>query len=111
MKATQLNKTRKESEAQRAVMGLKAGGTTHGMGSAGPKEPEISLEDILKKSQSVEFRDGIDALKTFATDEEYLRNMPSCDQPAALKATLLPYQLQVSWHDFHVNPLTSLTLS
>ncbi|KID70884.1 DNA repair and recombination protein RAD5B, partial [Metarhizium hybridum] len=105
VKATQLNKTRKESEAQRAVMGLKAGGTTHGMGSAGPKEPEISLEDILKKSQSVEFRDGIDALKTFATDEEYLRNMPSCDQPAALKATLLPYQLQgLAWMTSKENP-------
>ncbi|EFY99008.2 SNF2 family domain-containing protein [Metarhizium robertsii ARSEF 23] len=105
VKATQLNKTRKESEAQRAVMGLKAGGTTHGMGSASPKEPEISLEDILKKSQSVEFRDGIDALKTFATDEEYLRNMPSCDQPAALKATLLPYQLQgLAWMTSKENP-------
>ncbi|KAF5123775.1 Helicase-like transcription factor [Metarhizium anisopliae] len=105
VRATQLNKTRKESEAQRTVMGLKAGGTTHGMGSASPKEPEISLEDILKKSQSVEFRDGIDALKTFATDEEYLRNMPSCDQPAALKATLLPYQLQgLAWMTSKENP-------
>ncbi|KAG8425434.1 hypothetical protein J3458_002133 [Metarhizium acridum] len=105
VKASQLNKTRKESEAQRAIMGLKAGRTTYGMGSAGPEEPEISLEDILKKSQSVEFRDGTDALKTFATNEEYLCNMPSCDQPAALKATLLPYQLQgLAWMTSKENP-------
>lgn len=77
------------------MMGLKSGGTTYGVGTDGPEEPEISLEDILKKSQSVEFRHGADAIKTFAMDEKYLSNMPSCDQPAALRATLLPYQLQV----------------
>ncbi|KHN98198.1 SNF2-related protein [Metarhizium album ARSEF 1941] len=98
VKATQLNKTRREAEAQRVVMGLKGGGTDYRMGSTNPEEPEISLEDILKKSQAVDFRNGADAIKTFTVDEEYLSKMPSCGQPAALQATLLPYQLQgLAW--------------
>lgn len=96
VKATEVKKIQKAAEARRTIIGLKAGGTTVGMGTDGPEEPEISLEDILKKSQSIEFRQGADAIKTFAMDEKYLSNMPSCEQPAALRATLLPYQLQVS---------------
>ncbi|TWU76455.1 hypothetical protein ED733_007127 [Metarhizium rileyi] len=106
LKAAQLNKTRKESEAQRATMGLKAGRTTYGMGSTGFDEPEISLEEILKKAQPVEFRNGADAIRTFAMDEEYLSKMPSSDQPTALRATLLPYQLQgLAWMSSKENPV------
>lgn len=99
VKATELKRTKREAEAQRTVMGLKAGGTTHGMGTAGADEPELSLEDILKKSSSVEFRNGTDAIKTFSMDEKYLSEMPTCEQPDGLSAILLPYQLQVCSYD------------
>lgn len=95
IKATELTHTRKEAEARRTMMGLTAGRSTHGFGTDGIHEPEVSLEDIMKKSQSVELGSGADAIKPFAMDEKYLSEMPSCEQPAALKATLLPYQLQV----------------
>jgi SWI/SNF-related matrix-associated actin-dependent regulator of chromatin subfamily A3 len=95
VKATEMKRLKKESENQRTIMGLKAGGSTYGMGLAGTNEPEIQLEDILKKSESIEFRNGTDAIKTFALDEQYLSRMPTCEQPAALKTNLLPYQLQV----------------
>ncbi|QPG94777.1 hypothetical protein C2857_006943 [Epichloe festucae Fl1] len=94
VKATELKHTKKEAEAQRTTMSLKAGGSTHGFGTKGFDEPEISLEDILKHSQSVDLSNGADAIKTFAMDEKYLSEMPRCEQPAALTATLLPYQLQ-----------------
>jgi hypothetical protein len=35
-------------------------------------------------------------IKTLAVDEEQLSKMPMATQPASLRATLLPYQLQVS---------------
>lgn len=57
--------------------------------------PELSLEEILKSSDAVEFRKGGDAIKTLAKGEEELSKMPQADQPKQLKSTLLPYQLQV----------------
>lgn len=76
-------------------MGLKAGGATYGMGASAIEEPEISLEDILKYSEFVGFKNGTDAIKTFSMDEKSLSEMPMSAQPAALRSTLLPYQLQV----------------
>lgn len=93
--ATELKRTRIEAESKRTTMGLKAGRTTHGFGSAGPHEPEVSLEDILKDSESIDLRGEGDAIKPFAMDEKYLSEMPMAEQPTAVKATLLPYQLQV----------------
>ncbi|KAG5983371.1 hypothetical protein E4U55_000109 [Claviceps digitariae] len=105
IKATELTRTRKEAEARRALMGLTAGRSMHGFGAPDNHEPEVSLEDIMKNSQSVELRNGTDAIKTFAMDEKYLSEMPSCEQPAALKATLLPYQLQgLAWMTLKENP-------
>ncbi|KAG6009396.1 hypothetical protein E4U54_008571 [Claviceps lovelessii] len=105
IKATELTHTRKEAEARRTMMGLTAGRSTHGFGTDGIHEPEVSLEDIMKKSQSVELGSGADAIKPFAMDEKYLSEMPSCEQPAALKATLLPYQLQgLAWMSSKESP-------
>ncbi|KAK2606109.1 hypothetical protein QQS21_003504 [Conoideocrella luteorostrata] len=104
--ATELKRTRNEAEARRRVLGLKAGGSTHGFGTVAIEEPEISLEDILKHSESVEFRNEADAIKTFAMDEQYLSQLPSCEQPTGLKATLLPYQLQgLAWMTSKESPV------
>ncbi|KAG5928060.1 hypothetical protein E4U42_001335 [Claviceps africana] len=105
IKATELARTRKDAESGRTMMGLKAGRSMHGFGTAGIQEPEISLEDLLKQSQSVEVRSEADAIKPFAMDEKYLSEMPSCEQPSALKATLLPYQLQgLAWMTLKEKP-------
>lgn len=64
----------------------------------GAGEPEVSMEDILKASEAFEARTGNDAVKTLALGEDDLAKMPSAPQPPQLKATLLPYQLQVSLH-------------
>jgi SWI/SNF-related matrix-associated actin-dependent regulator of chromatin subfamily A3 len=58
--------------------------------------PEVSLEEILKSSDAIEFRKGGDAIKALAMGEEQLSKMPQAEQPKQLKSTLLPYQLQVS---------------
>ncbi|QUC22554.1 uncharacterized protein UV8b_06795 [Ustilaginoidea virens] len=106
VKSTELKRTRREAETRRAALGLKAGGLTYGLGTNGYEDPEISLEDILKHSQSVEFRNGKDVIKTLAMDELYLSQMPYCEQPSALKATLLPYQLQgLAWMISKENPI------
>ncbi|KAG6248389.1 hypothetical protein E4U23_002999 [Claviceps purpurea] len=104
--ATELKRTRIEAESKRTTMGLKAGRTTHGFGSAGPQEPEVSLEDILKDSESIDLRGEGDAIKPFAMDEKYLSEMPMAEQPTAVKATLLPYQLQgLAWMTLKESPV------
>ena len=99
VKATQLNQTRKEAEAKRLAMGLKAGSSSQGVGSEQnePDQAEVTLEDLMKSSDATEFRQGGDAIKTLAIDEDHLAKMPMATQPPELKATLLPYQLQVSF--------------
>ncbi|KAJ6444437.1 SNF2 family domain-containing protein [Purpureocillium lavendulum] len=96
MKATQLNQTRKEAEARRLAMGLKAGSSTQGLGGeqSGTDQTELTLEDLMKSSDATQFRQGGDAIETLAIDEEHLSKMPMASQPKELKATLLPYQLQ-----------------
>ncbi|KAK4081859.1 hypothetical protein Purlil1_11546 [Purpureocillium lilacinum] len=100
VKATQLNQTRKEAEAKRLAMGLKAGSSSQGVGSEQnePDQAEVTLEDLMKSSDATEFRQGGDAIKTLAIDEDHLAKMPMATQPPELKATLLPYQLQgLAW--------------
>ena len=98
VKATQLKQTKKEAEALRIAMGLKSGTSTHGVGGepSFSAQVELTLEDLMKKSDASQFRNGEDAIKTLAIGEDDLSNMPSAKQPAQLTATLLPYQLQVS---------------
>ena len=97
VKATELKNTRKDAEARRAIMGLTQGSSTAGVGEGDiiPIEPEVSLEELLHTSEKVEFRKGADAIQTMAFGEKELEKMPKADQPARLKAKLLPYQLQV----------------
>lgn len=91
LKATELNSTRKEAENQRVSMELKSSRSTAGLGAQG----DVSLDELLKSSQAVDFRMSGDAIKTLALSEDHLAGMPQADQPEALEARLLPYQLQV----------------
>jgi SWI/SNF-related matrix-associated actin-dependent regulator of chromatin subfamily A3 len=99
LKATQLKQTRTAAELQRQRrgMGLKSGRSSAGLGSNGyaEAEPHVSLEQLTQASQAVQLRTGDDIAKTIAMDEDTLAKMPMAAQPEALKATLLPYQLQV----------------
>lgn len=79
-------------------MGLKAGGSANGVGAeAAADKGGWTLEDLIKASEAAEFRLGGDAIRTLAVGEEHLSKMPAAEQPSELKATLLPYQLQVGW--------------
>jgi len=70
---------------------------TGGLGAeVNSSEPELSWEELMQASQAVQFRTADDMIKTLAVDEEQLSKMPMATQPASLRATLLPYQLQVS---------------
>lgn len=94
----ELKNTRKEAEARRkAALGLVNGSSTHGVGSelAVPQKPEITMDNVLQKSEAVEMRKGGDAIKSLAIGEDELEKMPMAEQPEDLKAQLLPYQLQV----------------
>lgn len=78
-------------------MGLTNGSSTQGVGQGltVPQKPEITMDNVLEKSQAVEMRKGGDAIKSLAIGEDELEKMPMADQPEQLKAQLLPYQLQV----------------
>lgn len=80
-------------------MGLKSGRSSAGLGSNdfAALEPQVSLEQLTQASQAVQFRTGDDIAKTISMDEDTLALMPRAQQPQALKATLLPYQLQVHY--------------
>ncbi|KAH6895397.1 SNF2 family N-terminal domain-containing protein [Thelonectria olida] len=105
VKATELNNTRKDAEARRALMGLKSGGPGNNIGPGEVAEPEVSLETLLQNSESVEMRKGGDAIKDLAIGEEQLEQMPKADQPSQLKSQLLPYQLQgLAWMTSKENP-------
>ena len=95
LKATQLKQTRPKSpEPQRKAMGLKNGQSSVGLSA----EPELSLEQLARNSQAVQFRTGDDNLRTLAMDEDALSKLPLANQPEALKSQLLPYQLQgLAW--------------
>ncbi|KAF5591503.1 helicase-like transcription factor [Fusarium pseudoanthophilum] len=108
VKATELKNTRKEAEARRkAAMGLVNGSSTHGLGQdlAVPQKPEITMDNVLQKSEAVEMRKGGDAIKSLAIGEDELAKMPMAEQPEQLKAQLLPYQLQgLAWMTSKENP-------
>ncbi|KAF4342905.1 helicase-like transcription factor [Fusarium beomiforme] len=101
VKATELKNTRKEAEARRkAAMGLVNGSSTHGVGQdlLVPQKPEITMDNVLEKSEAVEMRKGGDAIKSLAIGEDELEKLPMAEQPEQLKAQLLPYQLQgLAW--------------
>lgn len=98
LKATQLKQTRKENDQKRKAMGLKSGRGTAGLPSSEPEVPEVSLEQLAQTSQAVNFRAGGDIVQTLAMGEDQLSSMPEAEQPATLRATLLPHQLQgLAW--------------
>lgn len=102
VKATQLKKTRTESEARQAPTGLKSGRGTSGFPRG---EPEVSLQELAQVSQAVNFRSGRDITKSLAMDEDQLAKLPMAQQPSTIKATLLPYQLQgLAWLSAKENP-------
>ncbi|KAM7222701.1 putative SWI/SNF-related matrix-associated actin-dependent regulator of chromatin subfamily A member 3-like 1 [Rhypophila decipiens] len=86
------------------AMGLKDGRTTNGL--ANPSgEPELSLEQLTRVSQTVNLRTSGEFIKSMAMDENHLAAMPMAKQPETLKATLLPYQLQgLEWLTSKENP-------
>ncbi|CAG9950071.1 unnamed protein product [Clonostachys rosea f. rosea IK726] len=105
-KATQLKNSRKQAEQWRATLELK-GGSSYGLpdGTAKQDDPEVSLDQLLQKSENVEFRKAGDLIKSIALSEEQLAAMPQADQPSQLKATLLPYQRQaLAWLHAKENP-------
>ncbi|KAL6898334.1 SNF2 family N-terminal domain-containing protein [Trichoderma evansii] len=105
VKATELKRTRKAAEARRVALGRQQSISTAGLPSQQPVAPEVSLEELLKSSDAVEFRKGGDAIKTLAMGEEELSKMPQAEQPKQLKSTLLPYQLQgLAWMQSKENP-------
>ncbi|KAF4449940.1 hypothetical protein F53441_6859 [Fusarium austroafricanum] len=108
VKATELKNTRKEAEARRkAAMGLVNGSSTHGVGQglSVPQKPEITMDNVLQKSEAVEMRKGGDAVKSLAIGEDELEKLAMAEQPKQLKAQLLPYQLQgLAWMASKENP-------
>lgn len=93
-KATELKRTKQEAEERRKRLGLVSSGTTVSLG-AEPENAESALTTLLQSSEAVEFRKEADPVKALAMGEEQLEKMPMAEQPPELKATLLPYQLQV----------------
>jgi SWI/SNF-related matrix-associated actin-dependent regulator of chromatin subfamily A3 len=84
-------------------MGLKSGRSTAGLPE---EEPQVSLEELAMASQAVNLRSGRDVVKSLAMDEDQLSKLPMAEQPASLKATLLPYQLQgLAWLTAKENPV------
>ncbi|KAK4152043.1 RAD5-like protein [Chaetomidium leptoderma] len=103
VKATQLKQTRKENEQQRKTMGLKSGRGTAGFPAE--EEEAVSLEQLAKTSQTVDFRAGGDIVQTLAMSEDQLSEMPQAEQPDEVCAKLLPYQLQgLAWLTARENP-------
>ncbi|KAL7950075.1 SNF2 family N-terminal domain-containing protein [Trichoderma barbatum] len=106
VKATQLKQTRKEAEAHRVALGLSQRISTASFSDPSQAPvPELSMEEILRASDAVQFRKGGDAIKTLAMGEEELSKMPLAEQPSQLKSTLLPYQLQgLAWMQSKEDP-------
>ncbi|OIW31626.1 RAD5-like protein [Coniochaeta ligniaria NRRL 30616] len=104
---SQAQRTANDLQRQRREMGLKSGRSSAGLGSRGyaAPGPQLSLEQLTRASQAVQFRTGDDIAKTIAMDEDTLSQMPMAEQPQALNATLLPYQLQgLAWLSAKENP-------
>lgn len=93
-KATELKQTQQEAQERRKKLGLVNSRSTVGLGTE-PENAESALAELLQGSEAVEFRKGADPVKTLAMGEKQLEKLPMAEQPPQLKATLLPYQLQV----------------
>lgn len=66
--------------------GIYAAGSSQGDGQ--------SLEDIMEESERFNPRNVEQVVEKFGITEDDLKNMPVAEQPAALTAKLLPFQLQ-----------------
>ncbi|KAK3988514.1 putative SWI/SNF-related matrix-associated actin-dependent regulator of chromatin subfamily A member 3-like 1 [Cladorrhinum sp. PSN332] len=106
IKATQLKNTRKENEARRKGIDLTSGRSSAGFSKGETAEPEVTLQQLAQESQAVSLRAaGGDIVQTLAMGEDQLSKMPVAGQPDALKAQLLPYQLQgLAWLASKENP-------
>jgi len=120
LKANELKESRKGNELQRSLQraadgvggsqrqptSLRNNGPRSGFATSNlADEPQISMEDLLKASQTLCARPGEDIAKTLAMDEEQLSQMPLAAQPEALVAQLLPYQLQgLAWMQAKESP-------
>ncbi|KAH7165543.1 SNF2 family N-terminal domain-containing protein [Dactylonectria macrodidyma] len=105
VKVTELRKTKKDADARRAAMRLTGASTVNGLGQDSVEQPEVSLEELLQNSESVDSRREGDAIGNLAMGDEQLELMPKADQPARLRSLLLPHQLQgLAWMTFKENP-------
>ncbi|KAH7328114.1 SNF2 family N-terminal domain-containing protein [Stachybotrys elegans] len=113
LKATELKKTKQDAETRRALTGLKSGTTTKGLPSGPTKKlkghiadkPAVSMEALMKSSETIEAPGRYDAAQSLAVDERKLEDMPMAQQPPQLKSTLLPYQLQgLAWLQSQESP-------
>lgn len=101
LKATELKATRKEAEARRKVLGLRAGGSQMGLGASTSAETtereqqDSSLQSLLAASEGFAARRTDELTDALATGEAVLEAMATAPQPDAMKSQLLPYQLQV----------------
>ncbi|KAI1499305.1 RAD5-like protein [Biscogniauxia marginata] len=106
LKATELKRTRKEAEAQRAVAkDLKNGTPAVGLGSSEHAEQQVALQELLEGCEEANFRADLSAIDTFAVDEAALSKFPKAEQPESIQTKLLPHQLQgLAWMTSKENP-------
>jgi SWI/SNF-related matrix-associated actin-dependent regulator of chromatin subfamily A3 len=83
-------------EYGRKRLGMK--GSQSGMGIS--QAEEQSLGDLIQQAEVFRPRAIEDIAQQWASPEEQLEAMPKAEQPKAMKAMLLPYQLQVRIHIF-----------
>jgi SWI/SNF-related matrix-associated actin-dependent regulator of chromatin subfamily A3 len=102
IKATQLKQTRKAAEVRREIersaMNLTSGRSSAGLPKEQPAIAGPSVEQLMQASKVLHNHSAEDIVRTLAMDEEQLSKLPLATQPPALKAQLLPYQLQgLAW--------------
>ncbi|KAI5917130.1 RAD5-like protein [Camillea tinctor] len=98
VKATEMKRTRKEAEAQRAAAKDLKNGAEVGLGSSEYAERQAALQELLEGSEETDFRADLSAIDTFAMDEATLSKFPMAEQPAMIKTKMLPHQLQgLAW--------------
>ncbi|KAI1490786.1 RAD5-like protein [Biscogniauxia mediterranea] len=98
VKATEMKKTRKEAEAQRAVAKDLNNGSEVGLGSSEHAARQAALQELLEGSEETNFRADLSAIDTFTMDEATLSKFPMAEQPEMIKTKMLPHQLQgLAW--------------
>ncbi|KAI1171577.1 hypothetical protein F4777DRAFT_48271 [Nemania sp. FL0916] len=107
VKATELNKTRKEAESQRATSQRSKKNTpAMGLGTSdyGPDSTQ-SRQEVLEDSEVADFQADPSALDVLNMDEETLSKMPKAAQPDEIKSRLLFHQLQgLAWMESKETP-------